>query len=45
MVMMIAIFYYLWRSIRKLTGFTLEEAMAPHLHEEHGTDKSPSNDR
>ena len=45
MVMMIAIFYYLWRSIRKLTGFTLEEAMAPHLHEEHGTGKSPSNDR
>lgn len=32
MVMMIAIFYYLWRSIRRLTGFTLEEVMAPHLH-------------
>lgn len=35
MIMMIAIFYYLWRSIRKLTGFTLEEVMAPHLAEKH----------
>ncbi len=32
MVMMIAIFYYLWRSIRRLTGYTLEEVMSPHLH-------------
>lgn len=31
MIMMIAIFYYLWRSIRRLTGYTLEEVMAPHL--------------
>lgn len=33
MVMMIAIFVYLWRTIRRLTGHTLEEVMAPHLHE------------
>ena len=33
MVMMILIFYYLWRTIRRLTGFTLEEALAPHLAE------------
>lgn len=33
MVMMIAIFYYLWRSIRRLTGYTLEDVMAPHLAE------------
>ena len=32
MVMMIAIFYYLWRTIRRLTGYTLEEVMSPHLH-------------
>lgn len=31
MIMMIAIFYYLWRSIRRLTGYTLEDVMAPHL--------------
>jgi hypothetical protein len=31
MIMMFAIFYYLWRSIRRLTGYTLEEVMAPHL--------------
>lgn len=30
MVMMMLIFYYLWRTIRRLTGFTLEEVMAPH---------------
>lgn len=35
MIMMIAIFYYLWRSIRRLTGYTLEEAMAPHLLHPH----------
>ncbi len=34
-VMMMFIFYYLWRTIRRLTGFTLEEVMAPHLHEKH----------
>lgn len=33
MVMMMLIFYYLWRTIRRLTGFTLEEALAPHLAE------------
>ncbi|MGY8815434.1 MAG: VC0807 family protein [Gammaproteobacteria bacterium] len=32
-VMMMFIFYYLWRTIRRLTGFTLEEVMAPHLQE------------
>lgn len=31
MVMMIAIFYYLWRSIRRLTGYTLEEVLSPHV--------------
>ncbi|MDX1457969.1 MAG: VC0807 family protein [Marinobacter sp.] len=35
MIMMIAIFYYLWRTIRRLTGFTLEEVMSPHLHQQH----------
>ncbi len=33
MIMMMLIFYYLWRTIRRLTGFTLEEVMAPHLAE------------
>ncbi|GGE63626.1 hypothetical protein GCM10011533_15070 [Streptosporangium jomthongense] len=33
MVMMMLIFYYLWRTIRRLTGYTLEEVMAPHLVE------------
>ncbi|MDO6441779.1 MULTISPECIES: VC0807 family protein [unclassified Marinobacter] len=33
MVMMMLIFYYLWRTIRRLTGYTLEEVMAPHLAE------------
>lgn len=33
MVMMMLIFWYLWRSIRRLTGYTLEEVMAPHLLE------------
>ncbi|MBN7769944.1 MFS transporter [Marinobacter daepoensis] len=33
MIMMILIFYYLWRTIRRLTGYTLEEVMAPHLVE------------
>jgi len=35
MIMMIAIFYYLWRSIRRLTGYTLEDVMAPHLAVQH----------
>jgi len=34
-VMMMFILYYLWRTIRRLTGFTLEEVMAPHLLAEH----------
>lgn len=33
MIMMMLIFWYLWRSIRRLTGFTLEDVMAPHLLE------------
>lgn len=33
MVMMMLIFWYLWRTIRRLTGHTLEEVMAPHLVE------------
>lgn len=35
MIMMIGIFYYLWRTIRRLTGYTLEEVMSPHLHQHH----------
>lgn len=42
MIMMIAIFYYLWRSIRRLTGYTLEEVMAPHLAAQHGDKSSDS---
>ena len=33
MVMILLIFYYLWRTIRRLTGYTLEEVLAPHLVE------------
>lgn len=33
MIMMMLIFYYLWRTIRRLTGYTLDEVMAPHLLE------------
>lgn len=33
MIMMMLIFYYLWRTIRRLTDYTLEEVMAPHLIE------------
>ncbi|AMQ89141.1 VC0807 family protein [Marinobacter sp. LQ44] len=33
MIMMMLIFYYLWRTIRRLTGYTLEEVMAQHLVE------------
>lgn len=42
MIMMIAIFYYLWRSIRRLTGYTLEEVMAPHLSAQHESKSSDS---
>lgn len=42
MIMMIAIFYYLWRSIRRLTGYTLEEVMAPHLAEKHDQQEEKS---
>lgn len=34
MVMMIAIFYFLWRSIKGLTGLTFEEILAPSLIKE-----------
>lgn len=34
-VMMMFIFYYLWRTIRRLTGFTLEEVLATHLQAKH----------
>lgn len=42
MIMMIAIFYYLWRTIRRLTGYTLEDVMAPHLADQHGGKSSDS---
>jgi hypothetical protein len=35
MLMMIAIFYYLWRAIRNLTGFTLDDVLSPALTPEH----------
>jgi hypothetical protein len=44
MIMMFAIFYYLWRSIRRLTGFTLEDVMATQLADkdkEKSSDSSP----
>lgn len=34
MIMMIAIFYYLWRSIRRLTGYTLEEVLSEQVASE-----------
>jgi len=34
-LMMMCIFYYLWRTIRRSTGLTLEEVMAPHFHEKY----------
>lgn len=40
MIMMMLIFYYLWRTIRRLTGYTLEEVMAPHLQEKENSKKS-----
>jgi hypothetical protein len=42
MVMMMLIFYYLWRTIRRLTGYTLEEVMAPHLAEKEKKNSSES---
>ncbi|MCK0162706.1 VC0807 family protein [Marinobacter sp. S6332] len=42
MVMMMLIFYYLWRTIRRLTGYTLEEVMAPHLAEKEKAKSSGS---
>lgn len=33
MAMILLIFYYLWRTIRRLTGYSLEEVLAPHLVE------------
>lgn len=44
MVMMLLIFYYLWRTIRRLTGYTLEEVMAPHLLEKDSQKPSKSTD-
>ncbi|MDO3721386.1 VC0807 family protein [Marinobacter sp. chi1] len=45
MIMMLLIFYYLWRTIRRLTGFKLEEVMAPHLlDEDKSKNCSASND-
>ena len=43
--MMIAIFYYLWRSIRRLTGYTLEDVMAPHLAAQHDSKSSDTSTR
>jgi hypothetical protein len=44
-VMMMFIFYYLWRTIRRLTGFTLEEVIAPHLQaEDEQAENKSSND-
>ncbi|MBL7005295.1 MAG: MFS transporter [Gammaproteobacteria bacterium] len=34
LVMMLAIFYYLWRTIHLLTGFKFDEILAPHLLED-----------
>lgn len=45
MIMMIAIFYYLWRSIRRLTGYTLEDVMAPHLAAQHDNKSSDTSSR
>lgn len=42
MLMMFAIFYYLWRSIRSLTGFKFEEVLSPALHEQHEAKKKSS---
>lgn len=48
MIMMIAIFYYLWRAIRNLTGFKLDEVLSPALTQEHDdssdSEKNPSSE-
>ncbi|WP_404366239.1 VC0807 family protein [Marinobacter sp.] len=36
MIMMIAIFYYLWRSIRRLTGYSLEEVLSSQVEPQPG---------
>lgn len=43
MIMMMLIFYYLWRTIRRLTGYTLEEVMAPHLAEKERQKRNSEN--
>jgi intracellular septation protein A len=45
MIMMMLIFYYLWRTIRRLTGYTLEEVMAPHLQEKEKEKQASSESR
>ncbi len=35
MLMMMAILYYLWRTIHDLTGLSLEEIMAAHHRDKH----------
>lgn len=44
MIMMMAIFYYLWRTIRRLTGFTLEEVLSPALagHDDSASEQESS---
>jgi hypothetical protein len=42
MIMMMLIFYYLWRTIRRLTGYTLEEVMAPQIAEKEKAKPSDS---
>ena len=42
MIMMMLVFYYLWRTIRRLTGYTLEEVMAVHLQEKEKKNSSQS---
>lgn len=44
MIMMMAIFYYLWRTIRRLTGFTLDEVLSPALagHDDSASEQESS---
>lgn len=44
MIMMMAIFYYLWRTIRRLTGFSLEEVLSPALagHDDNASEQESS---
>lgn len=44
MIMMMAIFYYLWRTIRRLTGFSLEEVLSPALagHDDSASEQESS---